>query len=139
VGLFFERRAPNPAIVNLMETALQTPPPPQGATKPQAVALAGQLHPLVETLSKALDSPQPADPGPAAAVAAQATVNQLLGGPSFNTGRFLVAFLIFAALIGGGIATEATHLTTSAGVLFGFAGAIFGIVTAFLGTEKGNS
>jgi hypothetical protein len=103
------------------------------------MALAGQLYPLVAELSQALDSPPPANPGADAAVAAQATVDQLLGGPSFNTGRFLIAFLIFAMLVGGGIATEATHLTTSSGVLFGFAGAIFGIVTAFLGSEKGGS
>lgn len=139
MGMFFERRAPNPDVVNLVKTALQSSPPAAGTTQTQAMALAGQLHPLMDTLSKALDSPPPANPGAAAAVEAQATVDQLLGGSSFNTGRFLVAFSIFAALVGGGIATEATHLTTSAGVLFGFAGAIFGIVTAFLGSEKGSS
>jgi hypothetical protein len=139
MGLFFERRAPNPDVVKLMETALQSQPPAPGTTLHQATTLAVQLHPLVETLSEALDSPPPANPGAAAAAAAQDTVDQLLGGPSFNTGRFLIAFLIFAALVGGGIATEATHLTTSAGVLFGFAGAIFGIVTAFLGSEKGSN
>ena len=51
----------------------------------------------------------------------------------------MIAFLIFAALIGGGVATEATPLTTASGTLFGFAGAIFGIVTAFLGSEKSSS
>jgi hypothetical protein len=139
VGMFFERRAPSPDIVNLMETALQSQPPAPGTTQQQATTLAGQLHPLMATLSKALDSPPPANPGADAVVAAQTTVDQLLGGPSFNTGRFLIAFLIFAALVGGGIATEATHLTTSSGVLFGLAGAIFGIVTAFLGSEKGSN
>ena len=139
MGLFFERRAPSPDVVNLMKTALQTPPPAQGTTQQQAMALAGDLDPLVQMLSETLDSQPPANPGVDAAVAAQATVGQLLGGPSFNTGRFLIAFLIFAVLVGGGIASEATHLTTSAGVLFGFAGAIFGIVTAFLGSEKGSS
>lgn len=33
--------------------------------------------------------------------------------------------------------SKATHLTTASGTLYGFAGAIFGIVTAFLGSEKG--
>jgi hypothetical protein len=139
VGLFFERRSPSPDVVNLVETALQTPTPAPGATQQQAMALAGQLHPLVQTLSQALDSPPPANPGAAAAVTAQAAVDQLLGGPSFNTGRFVIAFAIFAVLAGGGIATEATHLTTAAGTLFGFAGGVFGIVTAFLGSEKGSS
>ena len=139
MGLFFDSRTPSPDVVNLVETALQTPPPAPGATHQQATALAGQLHPLVQTLSQALDSPPPANPDAAAAVTAQAAVDQLLGGPSFNTGRFVIAFSIFAALVGGGIATEATHLTTATGTLFGFAGAVFGIVTAFLGSEKGSN
>jgi hypothetical protein len=142
VGLFFERRTPSPDVVNVVETALRTPPPVPGApdaTHQHATALAGQVQPLVQTLSDALDSPTPANPDAAAKVMAQGAVDQLLGGPSFNTGRFVIAFAIFAALVGGGIACEATHLTTSTGTLFGFAGAVFGIVTAFLGSEKGSS
>jgi hypothetical protein len=140
VGLFFERRTASPDVVNLVETALRTPPPAPEATQQQATALAGELlHPLVQTFSHALDESPPANPGAAAAVAAQGAVDQLLGGTSFNTGRFVIAFAIFAALVGGGIATEATHLTTACGTLFGFAGAVFGIVTAFLGSEKGSN
>jgi hypothetical protein len=142
VGLFFERRTPSTDVVNLVETALRTPPhvpPAPGATHQQATALAGQLHPLVQTLSDALESPTPPNPDAAAKVMAQGAVDQLLGGASFNTGRFVIAFAIFAVLVGGGIACEATHLTTSTGTLFGFAGAVFGIVTAFLGSEKGSS
>jgi hypothetical protein len=142
VGLFFERRTPSPDVVDVVETALRTPPhvpAAPDATHQQAAALAGQVHPLVQTLSDALATPTPADPDAAAKVMAQGVVDQLLGGPSFNTGRFVIAFAIFAALVGGGIACEATHLTTSTGTLFGFAGAVFGIVTAFLGSEKGSS
>jgi hypothetical protein len=143
VGLFFERRTPSPDVVNVVETALRTPPsvpPAPEATQQHATRLAGPVvHPLVQTLSDALDSPTPANPDAAAKVMAQGAVDQLLGGPSFNTGRFVIAFAIFAALVGGGIACEATHLTTSTGTLFGFAGAVFGIVTAFLGSEKGSS
>jgi hypothetical protein len=139
VGLFFEPRTPSPDVVNLVETALRTQPPAPDVTEQQARVHAGHLHPLVETLSDALATHPPANPGAVAAVKAQATVDQLLGGSSFNTGRFVIAFLIFAALVGGGIATEATHLTTATGTLFGFAGAVFGIVTAFLGSEKGSS
>jgi len=142
VGLFFERRTPSPDVLDVVETALRTPPhvpPAPDATHQQATAMAGQVHPLVQTISDALDSPTPANPEAAAKVMAQGAVDQLLGGPSFNTGRFVIAFAIFAALVGGGIACEATHLTTSTGTLFGFAGAVFGIVTAFLGSEKGSS
>jgi hypothetical protein len=141
VGLFFERRTPSPDVVNLVETALRTPPPvpPAPDAAQQATHLAAQVHPLVQTLSDAIATPTPANPGPTAKVMAQGAVDQLLGGPSFNTGRFVIAFAIFAALVGGGIACEATHLTTSTGTLFGFAGAVFGIVTAFLGSEKGSS
>ena len=137
MGLFFERRTPSPDAVNLVEAALRAPSPGSAAeATAQAAAL---LHPLVQTVAEAIDSPTPADPGATAKVMAQGAVDQLLGGPSFNTGRFVIAIGIFVALAGGGIACEATHLTTSTGTLFGFAGAVFGIVTAFLGSEKGSS
>ena len=142
MGLFFNNRAPSPDLVDLMQKALDTEPPAAGAaTQHEARELAGELRPLTATLTTALASRRPAtgaDSTAHATRAAQATVNQLLGGASFNTGRFVIALAIFAALVGGGIATEATHLTTATGTLFGFAGAVFGIVTAFLGIEKGN-
>jgi len=137
VGLFFERRTPSPDALNLVEAALRAPSPGSAAeATAQAAAL---LHPLVQTVAEAIDSPTPANPGATAKVMAQGAVDELLGGPSFNTGRFVIAFAIFAVLVGGGIACEATHLTTSTGTLFGFAGAVFGIVTAFLGSEKGSN
>jgi hypothetical protein len=139
VGLFFERRTPSPDVVNLVEAALRTPPPVPPAPEVTQQEAARLLDPLVQTLSDALDSPTPANPHAAATVMAQGAVDQLLGGPSFNTWRFVIAFAIFAALVGGGIACDATHLTTSTGTLFGFAGAVFGIVTAFLGSEKGSN
>ena len=141
MGLFFERRTAGPDVVSLVETALRTPPPapPAPDVTQQAAHLAGQVHPLVQTLSDALASPTPPNPEATAKVMAQGAVDQLLGGSSFNTGRFVIAFSIFAALVGGGIACEATHLSTSTGTLFGFAGAVFGIVTAFLGSEKGSN
>jgi hypothetical protein len=142
VGLFFESKAPSSDLVDLIQKALDTDPPPPGAVRPEAESLAGDLQPLTSTLTEALATRPPASTTASAAhatAAAQATVNQLLGGSSFNTGRFIIALAIFAALVGGGIATEATHLTTACGTLFGFAGAVFGIVTAFLGSEKGSS
>jgi hypothetical protein len=143
VGLFFE----SPDLVNLIETALRTPPPPQSSE--DATWMATQmatdlLHPLVQTLSEALQSPTPANPHAAAKVMAQGAMDELLAElplntrPSFITSRFLIAISIFAVLAGGGVATEAIHLTTAAGTLFGFAGGVFGVVTAFLGSEKGS-
>jgi hypothetical protein len=142
VGLFFERRTPSPDVVNLVETALRTPPPvprEPDATEQAALLARPVVHPLVQTLSDAIATEPPTNPDETAKAMAQGAVDQLLGGPSFNTGRFVIAFAIFAVLVGGGIACEATHLTTSTGTLFGFAGAVFGIVTAFLGSEKGSS
>jgi hypothetical protein len=136
VGLFFERRTPSPDAVSLVETALRARPPE--STADATAQATNMLHPLVQTLTDAIDSPTPANPAATAKEMAQGAVDELLGGPSFNTGRFVIAFAIFAALVGGGIACEATHLTTSTGTLFGFAGAVFGIVTAFLGSEKGS-
>jgi len=144
MGLFFDNRVPNPEFVDRLATAIQTQPSDIDI-QAQAAALAGSLPPVVHAYSLALSTPAPTGPDATATAKAAATkaalsaADQLLGGPAFNTGRFVISFLIFAALLGGGIATEATHLTTASGTLFGFAGAIFGIVTAFLGTEKGSS
>ena len=137
MGLFFERATPSSDAVNLVETALRTPPP--GSPAEATAQATNLLHPLMQTLTEAVATPTPENPGAAAKVMAQGAIDELLGGSSFNTGRFVIAFSIFAALVGGGIACEATHLTTSTGTLFGFAGAVFGIVTAFLGSEKGSS
>ena len=137
MGLFCERQSPSPDLVNLMSEALQAERPPPGEVQQRSVQLAGRLHPLTQAFGAALNTPPPANPDAVATANAQALVNQLLGGAKFNSGRFVIATTMFLALVGGGIATEATHLATASGTLFGFAGAIFGIVTAFLGSEKG--
>jgi hypothetical protein len=54
----------------------------------------------------------------------------------FMPGRFLVALLLFLTLVGAGAGTDAAHMTASSAALFGFAGSVFGVVTAFLGVEK---
>lgn len=136
MGLFFERRMPGPDMTALLTKAYETSLPADEPAAQAAASMAAELHPLVSTLTTALGTKTPANPASAASHAAQSVSNELLGGVTFNTGRFVIAFLMFAALVGGGIACEATHLTTASGTLFGFAGAIFGIVTAFLGTES---
>jgi hypothetical protein len=68
-----------------------------------------------------------------------AAADDLLGGAEFRTGRFLVALLIFAALVVGGIITDVTGHSGSSTALYGFAGTVFGIVAAFLGAEKNST
>lgn len=139
MGVFFEQRRPDPTITNLLTQAYESPAPDPTHAPQLAAKMAGDFHPFVASLTTALSTP-PAGNAPAlAGQAAQQVTNQLLGGAAFNTGRFAIAFLIFGGLVGGGISCEATHLTTASGTLFGFAGAIFGIVTAFLGTESANA
>ncbi len=138
MGLFFEARRPTPEVTRLLETAFATPAGGVADPQAEAAAMAGSKTALVPALTSALQA-TPADPKGAASQAAQDVTNQLLGGAAFNTWRFVIAFVIFGSLVGGGIACEATHLMSSSGTLFGFAGAIFGIVTAFLGSESAKS
>lgn len=138
MGLFFESRTASPELVDLVSSLISKQPTAQGEAeggptdlnaKSDAVKRILRVSPKARSTTsvKALEED-----------AAQVLANELLGGSPFNTGRFVIATAMFASLIGGGIATEATHLTTASGTLFGFAGAIFGIVTAFLGSEKSN-
>ena len=138
MGLFFDRKTPSPELVSLMTEALRTTATPESAHE-SAVNLATSFAPLMQVLGTSVASQTPENINAVAATNAQAVVDQLLGGATLNTGRFLISLSIWVALVGGAIVTEATHLTTSSGALFGFAGALFGIVTAFLGTEKGGS
>jgi hypothetical protein len=58
------------------------------------------------------------------------------GYGKFNTGRFLGALLIFAAIVGTAIGTDAASLDDSSVALWGFAATIFGVVVGFLAGEK---
>jgi len=139
MGLFFERRQPSPELVNLMATAIRAQPQTPDAAHLFSAQLASNFPPLISILDANATAKTPADVDAAAQSSAQELASQLLGGVTFNTGRFMIALALWIALVGGGIATDATHLSTSTGTLFGMAGAIFGIVTAFLGSEKGSS
>jgi hypothetical protein len=59
-----------------------------------------------------------------------------LGYAKFNAGRFIGAILIFAAIVGCAIGTDAAGLSDSEKALWGLAGTIFGVVVGFLGGEK---
>ena len=100
-------------MLDLFDTALRMPPPAPEAVNREARQPIGQLDPLTPAVMTSLGAPTPSSPAVDATTSAQAAVDQLLGGPTFNTGRSVIAFLIFVALVGGGIATEATHLTTA--------------------------
>jgi hypothetical protein len=139
VGLFFEQHAPDPRLVQLIAQAIQEAPPADAnATQQRAKTLVGENPALVGIVSDALAQPAPTGTNPAQKANTQATqvANQLLGGASFNTGRFVIALLIFALLLGGGIAANACSQTASGSTLFALATTVFGVVSAFLGTEK---
>jgi hypothetical protein len=138
MGVFFERQA-DPAITALLRTAFaEEPPADPDRQRTMAVQMAGQLQPVVSAVSKALgtktSSPAAAD-AQASSTAADLT-NQLLGGARFNTGRFVVALVIFLALLGGGVAADALKLTNSYTTLFALSTTVFGVIVGFLGGEK---
>lgn len=104
MGVFFERQA-DPGLTQLLRTALTAEPPTDSEQqKTLSVQMAGQLQPVVSAVSRALASkpPTPAAADAQASSSAADLTNQLLGGTTFNTGRFLVALAIFVVLLGAG-------------------------------------
>jgi hypothetical protein len=137
MGLFFEQRDPDQRLVTAFRDAIVTSP--AADLQEQAMNLAGEFDPFIESLSEALTSPKPATVAAVNAMAstkATELTDGLLGGPTFNTGRFLVALLIFFALLGGAIGTDVAELKTSPTALYALATTVFGIVVGFLGSEK---
>ncbi|MGO8685686.1 MAG: hypothetical protein ACLQT7_00680 [Candidatus Dormibacteria bacterium] len=138
MGVFFERQA-DPGLTQLLRTALTAEPPTDSEQqKTLSVQMAGQLQPVVSAVSRALASkpPTPAAADAQASSSAADLTNQLLGGTTFNTGRFLVALAIFVVLLGGGVTADALKLTNSYTTLFALSTTIFGVVVGFLGGEK---
>jgi hypothetical protein len=136
MGIFFDARKPDPRLVELLQTAMHEQP---ADVEREATALLGQFKPLAEPVKAALASPAPANPDDAKAAAtakAEALSNQLLGGSSFNTARFVVALVIFLALLGAAIGTDAAELKSSPAALYALATTVFGVVVGFLGSEK---
>jgi hypothetical protein len=58
------------------------------------------------------------------------------GYAKFNAGRFIGALLVFAAIVGCAIGTDAAGLDDSSKALWGFGATVFGVVVGFLGGEK---
>lgn len=141
MGLFFERDPHQSSLAASLEDAFNMTPPD---TREEADHMAGLMaetvySPVHASLRAALLSPPPANPT-RAALASQALVgssaNSLQGPVVFNTGRFLVALVIFFIVLGAAIGTDAAGLTNSPTALYGFAGSIFGVVVGYLGAEK---
>jgi hypothetical protein len=136
MGLFFEQEPIADDISLLAKAYEEDPPADKEAMNEQALGYLRELRaPLVLSVETALKD------GPVRGREARARARGLPfapASPRFNTGRFLFALLIFFALVGGGTWADVANRPVTAGAVFGFAGGVFGVVTAFLGSEKGS-
>jgi hypothetical protein len=138
MGLFFDKVPDAGATSLLAEAHQQQPPPNEQLAAQQTLAMMARL-PLARQIEQALMEPA-TDPAHAQAQAeAEAAALPATTTMKFNATRFGLALLLFAALVGAGAGTDAAHMTASSAAFFSFAGSVFGVVTAFLGTEKGSS
>jgi hypothetical protein len=136
MGLFFEKRDPDPRLVEMFRQAIAAQPPEDA--EQAASSMAGSFEPMVTSLRTAYAAPQPRRPIDLDLLAhssAEAVGSRLLGGPSFNTGRFAVALAIFFVLLGGGIGADIASLKDSSTALYALATTVFGVVLGFLGAE----
>jgi hypothetical protein len=140
MGLFFENM-PSPDVTSLLAEAYRQEPPPNDAVLAEQtgryIGLLGE--PLVPAFTAALLTPaMPPEEARAQAAIRTATLAEVIsaGGTRFNARRFLMALLLFAALVAGGAVADSAHMTASAAALFAFGGSVFGVVTAFLASEK---
>ena len=99
----------------------------------EKVADSAMQHALAEAYQA---QPVPAEQAQAQAAGVAASLPA--AQQQFMPVRFLVALAVFAALVTAGAVTDAAHLTASSAAFFGFGGSVFGVVTAFLGVEKGS-
>jgi hypothetical protein len=137
MGLFFDTE-PSQDQVDILSEAYQRQPAPPG----ELDHLVGQyLRQLggsqVSAVTAALQN-QALEPQRAQARARAALAQPTPRPPArFRPLRFTIAVLIFATLTGAGIWADALHLSAATSALFSFAGSVLGVVTAFLGAEKG--
>jgi hypothetical protein len=140
VGLFFEK-TPNPDVTSMIAEGYRSQPPADNDLDDQIQSYLGRLnHPLAQVMTTALRHPAVGTQEAQALARREAAKlpSPAADGTQFKAGRFAIAILLFAALVGGGIGTDAAHMTASSAAMFGFAGSVFGLVTAFLSTEKGS-
>ncbi len=138
MGIFFERQVADSSLLSVLAQAQAAPAVANDVAEQQARMLVQHVSPVVDSLTIALQSPalQGEDAEEVARKQVSAVTNSLLGGASFNTGRFLVALAIFLVLVAAAVGTDIGGLTTSPGALYGFAGSVFGVVVGFLGGES---
>jgi hypothetical protein len=138
MGMFFDKVLDSPAV-NVLTEAYQEQPPANDADRDQRMLQLLDQLPMVQQMRTALDaSPASAEDAHAKAAASSAALASVAPGATkkFYPVRFIVAVIMFGALVGAGAGTDAAHLTASSAAFFGFAGGVFGVVTAFLGAEK---
>lgn len=138
MGLFFDR-PPSQDQVNTLATAYERQPPAPDELDHVANQFLRQFDGIhLNMLTSALRS-EPMESQEAQQRAQTAMAHGRARPPAqFKPLRFTFALLIFLCLVGAGIGSDAAHLASAPGALFGFAGSVFGLVTAFLGTEKGS-
>lgn len=136
MGVFFEREGSNSPLVPILEAAYRQPPPPLASLDDEVQRFASSFNPVGATVQAALSSEPPTDPGGAAKAAAQAASDAMAGSPTFQSTRFLVAMVIFLALLGIAIGCDASGLTSSTTALYSLASSLFGVIVGFLGGEK---
>lgn len=136
MGLFFDPKPPSDEDVDVLAGAYRQQPPAANDLDREVgryVRLLGGAN--VNAVTTAL---QRKELGEAARTHARAALSHPAAKPptQFHPWRFTIALLIFLALLGGGVGADVEHLAASSAALFGFAGSVFGVVTAFLGAEK---
>jgi hypothetical protein len=137
MGLFFDKTS-EPLPSHVLQAAYREQPPRDEYTYDQLrLSLLSQAHEQSAVkIENALRTPamslQEAQHEASRVVSSDGGAQK----QPFHAWRFAVALGLFAALVGAGIGTDAANMTASSGALFGFAGGVFGVVTAFLGVEK---
>jgi uncharacterized membrane protein len=155
MGVFFDPpRAKNtlqPALQTAIADALMASQPAtlaaaraEAATRAAAIpgVSAAYLPLLEDAIRDALVQPQSVDLLTAhtdAAARSAAATRQIPDEGSFHAWRLVGAVVIFGAIIGAAIGTDAAGLPDSSKALYGFAASIFGVVVGLLGGEKTSS
>lgn len=140
MGLFFDEIPETPAVDILADAFQSEPPASEAAFDKQALRHLTQANErFAAEVTDALTNPALSYREAKREAQRRTRAAQGPRKQNFHVWRFFVAIALFACLVGGGVAADSAHMTASSGALFGFAGSVFGVVTAFLGSEKGPS
>jgi hypothetical protein len=138
MGLFFDRE-PTPDVIDVLARAYRKSPPAPADMDSETGHYLRQIGgPLVDSVVTALANDElQVQEAQTRARSAGVSRTTLPVSTKFHSGRFIVALLIFVALVVGGAVTDALNLAASSGAFFGLAGSILGTVIGFIGSEKG--